>query len=65
MVTSRVFSRSISSHFGTNHIEVQMSELSDIDVEKAFEFIDTPIIDSSILPTFKLYNYIGNPIGLP
>ena len=52
-------SRLISKHFNTNHIEIEMNALTETDVISAFEHIDTPIIDSSILPTFKLYKSIS------
>lgn len=52
-------SRKISSHFGSNHKEILVQDFSDDDILAALDCIDSPIIDSSIVPTFLLYQEIA------
>ena len=52
-------SRSIAKHFGTTHTEIPVGDISDELILEAFDCIDTPIIDSSIIPTFCLYREIS------
>lgn len=52
-------SRSIAKHFCTNHTEITISDFNDDDILSAFNCIDSPVIDSSIIPTFSLYRAIS------
>ena len=51
--------RDVAQHFATDHTEIEGGELSPSLIERMAEKLDSPINDSSLLPTFYVYSEVG------
>lgn len=49
----------IAEHFGTNHTVIDGAEIKPQILEELVESLDTPIIDSSLIPTYMLYKEVS------
>lgn len=52
--------RLISRYFGTSHTEISASEMSPGLIEKIAHDLDAPINDSSLIPTYLVYQEVSN-----